>query len=142
MHAAVAALPLRFRTEFIQPNVLPAISTCPLPPLQLPLEAREALHSYNTSVERNAASRLFRELAGDFCPPGRCLYLKPTGRVTRGAGWRRTKRRQYHAVFVDGSAVIDEGVLLSGRMMAGEVVGFGDVWHVCDTLRRWARMHL
>ena len=93
------------------------------PPLQLPLEAREALHSYNASVERNAVSRLFRELAGDFCPPGRCLYLKPTGRVARSAGWRRTKRRQYHAVFVEGSAVIDEGVLLSGRMMAGEVVG-------------------
>lgn len=57
---------------------------------------------------------------------GRCFHLKPTGQVSRTASGRRsalrlrrTKQRRYRAVWIDGQCVIDEGVLISGRMMAG-----------------------
>jgi sn1-specific diacylglycerol lipase len=94
-------------------------------PDELPMEAREALAAYQQSVERNPTIRSFLEIAGDFGPPGRCFHLKPTGRTSHTASrrgpfnLRHGKQRRYRAVWIDGHAIIDEGVLISGRMMAG-----------------------
>lgn len=60
-----------------------------------------------------------------FHPAGRCFHLKPTGHTSRTASrrgpfkLRHGKQRRYRAVWIDGHAIIDEGVLISGRMMAG-----------------------
>lgn len=93
-------------------------------PDELPMEAREALAAYQLSVERNPTIRSFLEIAGDFGPPGRCFHLKPTGHTSRTASrrgpfkLRHGKQRRYRAVWIGGHAIIDEGVLISGRMMA------------------------
>ncbi|KAI7839370.1 hypothetical protein COHA_006895 [Chlorella ohadii] len=101
---------------------------------QLPMEAREALTAYQLSVERNPTIRSFMEIAGDFGPPGRCFHLKPTGQTTRTASrrgplkLRHGKQRRYRAVWIDGHSIIDEGVLISGRMMADERGGSDGLW--------------
>ena len=58
---------------------------------------------------------------------GRCFHLKPAGQTSRTGSrrgpfnLRHGKQRRYRAVWIDGHAVIDEGVLISGRMMADEL---------------------
>ncbi|PSC75585.1 eukaryotic translation initiation factor 5A-2 [Micractinium conductrix] len=104
-------------------------------PDELPEEARLALRSYRASLARNTAVRTFLELSGDFCPPGRCFQLKPTGKAERtGPRWRGAKRRQYRAVFLEGTAVVDEGIIISGRMMADHMPDY-----LLATLRQMAR---
>lgn len=40
--------------------------------------------------------------------------------MTSAGGWRRrSKQRQYRAVWVEGHDLVAQGILLSGRMMAG-----------------------
>jgi sn1-specific diacylglycerol lipase len=109
-------------------------------PDELPMEAREALAAYQQSVERNPTIRSFLEIAGDFGPPGRCFHLKPTGRTSHTASrrgpfnLRHGKQRRYRAVWIDGHAIIDEGVLISGRMMADHLPDY-----LLATLRSMAR---
>lgn len=55
----------------------------------------------------------------------------------RALGLHRTKQRRYRAVYVDGAAIIDEGVIIGGRMMAGEGQGGPCAcWRACDELVR------
>eukprot|EP00887_Chlorella_sp_A99_P000778 scaffold5.g778.t1 len=78
-------------------------------------------------------------VAGEFGPPGRCIYLRPTGvklalpgREGRRRRWGRTqRRRQYKAVWIDGQALISEGILISGRMMADHMARAGGHAFAC-----------
>lgn len=93
-------------------------------PEDLPDEPQAWLESYRESLAATAARREYVKLAGQFGPPGRVLYLKPTGRkaVSKnpGVGWLglgNTVVRDYRGVWADGEVLIDQGLVLSGRMM-------------------------
>ena len=93
-------------------------------PEDLPEEPQSWLESYRASVAATAAKREYVKLAGQFGPPGRLLYLKPTGRKAvaknPGMGWigfGNTTVRDYRGVWADGQVLVDQGLLLSGRMM-------------------------
>ena len=90
-------------------------------PESLPPEPMAWLRSYEESLAQTAAQRAYVETASKFGPPGRVIYLKHTGKksVKRGKilGLQKTVVREYRAVWVDGRVLIEEGVLLSGRMM-------------------------
>lgn len=73
------------------------------------------------------------QVAGEFGPPGLCIYLRPTGvklQEPRRHWWARAqRRRQYQAVWIDGQALIGEGILLSGVCWGpGWVAGIGGWW--------------
>lgn len=44
------------------------------------------------------------------------MHLKPVGAQITGR-WRRHKRRQYRAVWIQAQAIADEGVLISGGQL-------------------------
>jgi sn1-specific diacylglycerol lipase len=95
----------------------------------LPAEPQDWLESYRNSLGSTSAKREYVELATKFGPPGKCLYLKPTGEKLGGNGKRyfggilnplnhkKPVIRDYKGVWVDGEALVDEGIVISGRML-------------------------
>ena len=86
----------------------------------LPEEPKYWLKSYNESLLTTSGIRKVIDLADDFRPPGKIMYLKPTGRIKTGKrslGVRQRQSREYQCVWVKSSSLLREGILLSGRMM-------------------------
>lgn len=65
--------------------------------------------------------------------------------MTSAGGWRRrSKQRQYRAVWVEGRDLVGQGILLSGRMMAGAqghagciAAGAGGLWALAGVGGGW-----
>lgn len=88
---------------------------------ELPDEPRRWLERYRESLAATAAKRAYVETAAKFGPPGKVMYLKPTGvKHKQRTGLLRlsTKTdREYRCQWADGQELMEKGVLLSGRMM-------------------------
>lgn len=94
----------------------------------LPKEPQNWLEGYRESLGSTSAKREYVELATKFGPPGKCLYLKPSGKKAEGKrtyrggifnlfNFRRPVVRDYQGVWVDGEALVEQGIVISGRMM-------------------------
>ena len=87
----------------------------------LPEEPQRWLHLYRENLQKRSEIRKIIEHAEDFSPPGRILYMKPTGKekhVKRLFCSRTKHAREYECVWVKGGdQVLERGILLSGRMM-------------------------
>jgi sn1-specific diacylglycerol lipase len=97
-------------------------------PDDLPEEPQKWLEDYRTSLGSTSKKREYVELATKFGPPGKCLYLKPTGEKAEGErhylggiinplNYTKAVVRDYQGVFVDGEALVEQGIVISGRMM-------------------------
>lgn len=51
-------------------------------------------------------------------PPGQVMWLQSVGSAPR-KGWRPGRSHEYRAVWIDAEDLSSEGIILSGRMMAG-----------------------
>lgn len=89
-------------------------------PGKVPEEPLDILAQYQASLVRTKALRRHVESAAEFGPPGKVMYLKPTGLESEGKR-RGGKIRQYKAVWIQASSLVDEGVIVSSRMMADHV---------------------
>jgi len=94
----------------------------------LPEEPQIWLEGYRESLRSTSAKREYVELATKFGPPGKCLYLKPSGEKSEGEKryrggifnpfkLRKPVVRDYQGVWVDGEALVEQGIVISGRMM-------------------------
>lgn len=94
----------------------------------LPEEPQNWLEGYRESLGSTSVKREYVELATKFGPPGKCLYLKPSGEKAEGRKryrggifnpfkFRKPVVRDYQGVWVDGEALVDQGIVISGRMM-------------------------
>ena len=104
----------------------------------LPAEPQAWLEGYRASLATTTETREYVKLASKFGPPGRVMYLKQIGHrmAKKNKSINRKKvngKREYQAVWVDGEVLIDQGLLLSGRMWLDH---FPD--YALGTLRRLA----
>jgi sn1-specific diacylglycerol lipase len=91
----------------------------------LPEENARWLESYRQHVDAAATQTLRQSLlpAFDFHPPGRILYLRPTGETSAMTKrpWESSKRiimqRKFVCEWTTGDRLVSNGILLSGRMM-------------------------
>jgi len=85
----------------------------------LPEEAHQWMLLYERNIARKSHLREVIDLADKFGPPGRVMYLKPTGKLKskprRFGGSRHS--REYVCEWTTGTSIVDEGILLTGRMM-------------------------
>ena len=114
------------------------------PPDDLPEEPRKWLEDYRDSIAASVSRRTYVEAAGAFGPPGRVIHLQPMG-IERSKPYSYTRSdttmssesdvsvastkvkgiyRQYRAVYVDGNELVEQGVIISGRMMADHMPDF------------------
>ena len=87
----------------------------------LPEENAAWLRKYEESVRAPDELREHLRPALDFIPPGKILYLKPTGKF-RGArrsdkSRRAIIQREFVCEWTSGADLVHNGILLSGRMM-------------------------
>ena len=91
----------------------------------LPEENVQWRESYRRSVDASHTQTLYKSLipAFDFHPPGRVLYLRPTGetKAKTRRPWESSKRiimqRKFVCEWTTGDRLVANGILLSGRMM-------------------------
>lgn len=99
----------------------------------VPHEPKTWLLNYQESLEESKSRREYVETAGQFGPPGRVLYLKYLGKEAVNGesdgswlsilGWCRVPApspavRRYDPIWIDGSQLVESGLLVSSRMMA------------------------
>ena len=85
------------------------------------------LRKYEESVRAPDELREHLRPALDFIPPGKILYLKPTGKF-RGArrsdkSRRAIIQREFVCEWTSGADLVHNGILLSGRMMKDHFPG-------------------
>lgn len=124
-------------------------------PDDLPKEPQWWIENYQKSIAETSSRRSFVDAANFFCPPGRIIHLRPIGirsrserrysrtytssssasseNSERNSKKRKTVYREYEAVYIDGQKLVDEGVIMSGRMMADHMPDF-----MLALLRRFA----
>ena len=90
----------------------------------LPEENARWLESYRRSIDAARSQPLRQSLlpAFDFYPPGRMIYLRPTGetkaktRRRRESSKRNIMQRKFVCEWTTGERLVSNGILLSGRM--------------------------
>lgn len=90
------------------------------PPSRLTNELEQVLEKYEGSLHRAASEASAYEAAKHFAPPGKLLYLAPTGKEDRKSryGGLKDDYRQFRAVWTTCDDLLKDGILLSSRMMA------------------------
>ncbi len=104
---------------------------------EISAEPCEWLARYRRSLAASAPARERVERAARFGPPGRVVFLRALaaadlaadaaaaaeGVSVRPKRGRRRRRREYRAEWADGGRLVDEGVVVSARMMADHMPG-------------------
>jgi len=82
----------------------------------LPEEQRMWKEAYQESLDADSEIRRSLKEAISFLPPGRILYMKPTGKMRQS---RRRKKisREFECEWCTPDALVSNGIILSGRMM-------------------------
>ena len=70
-------------------------------------------HSLRTASEEDETLKR----AEKFVPPGRVMYMKPTGKTRRTRLGRTKVSREYTCEWTTPEALVSNGIILSGRMM-------------------------
>jgi len=84
----------------------------------LPEESHQWMELYERNIARKSHLREVIELADKFEPPGRVMYLKPTGKLkSKQRFWGSRHSREYVCEWTTGTSIVGEGILLTGRMM-------------------------
>jgi sn1-specific diacylglycerol lipase len=85
----------------------------------LPDEAHKWMQIYERNIARKSHLSQVIELANKFGPPGRVMYLKPTGKFKskQKSFWGSKHSREYVCEWTTGTSIVEEGILLTGRMM-------------------------
>lgn len=106
----------------------------------LPEEPAEWLHAYQNSLIAASKENDTIKTAEQFVPPGKIMYMKPTGK-TRKTRLGRTKiSREYTCEWTTPEAVVSNGIILSGRMMKDHFPDYS--FHVLQKIAQRSKHHL
>lgn len=83
----------------------------------LPEEQREWVKSYQSSLNVSGENSNELKIAENFVPPGKIIYMKPTGKVRKSRLGRTKMAREYVCEWTTPYALVSNGIILSGRMM-------------------------
>lgn len=103
----------------------------------LPPEQAEWVLAYQNSLNTVNNGNENLQKAEKFVPPGKIMYMKPTGKTRKSRIGRRRVSREYVCEWTTPDSLISNGIILSGRMMKDHFPDYS--FHLLKKLARKTR---